>query len=239
MLAQLGMIPCPRACLFAQTGNDPLAVIVPTAPPFMNVQAAVSLDMESKLALKLRSSRVLTPYIPDAWECVLTDAGLLSKYSNIPNGLHFGFHAGLSNLTTSYYPPNYISVKMNQSIFDKIVTKEITKGCYIGPLNCVTVKLLIGPFQTAPLSLVPKLGKPGKYCLVQNLSFPYKPPSTLILSPNSRVDPDQFPTHYSTFQITATLISLLPLDSQAAVQDVAEAYRTISSHPSQWPSLVV
>jgi hypothetical protein len=88
-------------------------------------------------------------------------------------------------------------------------------------------------------SLVPKPGKPGKFRLVQNLTFPHKPIPPHISSVNSRINPDLFPTHYSTFHITSLLISHLPPGSEAAVRDVAEAYRTVPSHPSQWPSLVV
>ena len=37
----------------------------------------------------------------------------------------------------------------------------------------------------------------------------------------------------------ALLIARLPPGSQASVRDVAEAYRTIPAHPSQWPGLVI
>ena len=194
---------------------------------------------ELRTALKRRSLEALTPYIPSAWEQSLVEADLISKYPLIPSGLRRGFHTSLSNLTQSYFPPNSLSIEEHRSIFNDIINKEISKGRYIGPLNRESLESLIGPFQTALLSLVPKPGKPGKFRLVQNLSFPYKSTSPLLSSPNSRVDLDQFPTYYSTFQITSTIISSLPPGSQAAVRDVAEAYRTVPSHPSQWPSLVV
>ena len=38
---------------------------------------------------------------------------------------------------------------------------------------------------------------------------------------------------------TCTLIASLPLGTQGATRDVAEAYQTIPLHPSQWPSVVV
>ena len=72
---------------------------------------------------------------------------------------------------------------------------------------------------------------------MQNLSFPLNPlPSPSI---NSLVDPNNFPTPYSTFPIVALVLSSLPPGSQGAVRDVAEAYRTIPLHPSQWHTLVV
>ena len=227
-----------RVSSCALTGSAPSAAAQHTVPLSTSVLGAETPATEPKLVIKLRRAKALTPYIPEAWEHSLTEANLLSKYPTILDGLRFGFDAGLSNLAHSYTPRNSPSLEEHKDIFSDIISKEFTKGRYIGPFNQDTLESLIGPLQSAPLSLVPKPGKPGKFRLVQNLSFPYKS-RNLVSSPNSRVDPDQFPTHYSTFQITSTIISALPPGSQAAVRDVAEAYRTIPSHPSQWPSLVV
>lgn len=195
--------------------------------------------MEPRLAVRLRSNKALTPYIPDAWEWWLRASGLLSRYPSIPDGLRFGFAVGLANPHISFTPPNNPSILEHASVFEEIVNKEMSKGRYIGPFGRTEIENLLGPFQTAPLSLVPKPGKPGKFRLVQNLSFPHSSVSPLVSAVNDRVDPNLFPTHYSTFLITSLLISRLPPGSEAAVRDVAEAYRTVPSHPSQWPSLVV
>jgi hypothetical protein len=195
--------------------------------------------MAHKRALEHRRARALTPYIPEAWDYWLRSSGLIHRYPSIPNDLRHGFLAGLSNLPSSYTPPNNPSVQEHSTVFKEIVDKEFSKGRYIGPFDRETIENLLGPIQTAPLSLVPKPGKPGKFRLVQNLSFPHKPISPDISSVNFRVDPDLFPAHYSTFHITSLIISRLPPGSEAAVRDVAEAYRTIPSHPSQWPSLAV
>lgn len=96
---------------------------------------------------------------------------------------------------------------------------------------------MLGNFQTSPLSLISKLGKLGKYCLVQNLSFPHS--STPSPSINSLVNPDDFPSPYSIFPIVALVISTLPPGSQGAVHNVTEAYRTIPLHHSQWHALIV
>lgn len=125
----------------------------------------------------------------------------------------------------------------HSQIFQEIVNKEFTKGRYLSPFTHLEVEHILGPFQTSPLSLVPKPGKPGKYRLVQNLSFPLL--ASLVPSINSLVDPDLFPSHYSTFFVVALVLSSLPPGSQGAVRDVAEAYRTIPLHHSQWHALVV
>ena len=92
----------------------------------------------------------------------------------------------------------------------------------------------IRPVPTSPLSLIPK---PGIYWLVQNLSFPLS--ASPVPSINSLIDPDLFPSHYSTFAIVALILTSLPPGSQGAVQNVAKAYHTTPLCHSQWHALVV
>ena len=56
---------------------------------------------------------------------------------------------------------------------------------------------------------------------------------------NSFLDSDDFPTTWGTFSIISLLIHQLPPNSQIATRDVAEAYRTIPIHHSQWPGTIV
>lgn len=141
-------------------------------------------------------------------------------------------------ISTTYTPANSPSILEHHEAFSTILNREFSTGRYIGPLSRVETESLIGPFQTAPLSLVPKPGKPGKFRLVQNLSFPLHPSST-ISSINSSVDSNLYPCTWGTASTICLLIWYLPPGSQAAVRDVAEAYRTVPLHPSQWPGLVV
>ena len=60
-----------------------------------------------------------------------------------------------------------------------------------------------------------------------------------ISSINSKVDPNLYPCTYGTFSTICLTVSRLPPGSEGAVRDVAEAYRTIPLHHSQWPGLVV
>ena len=124
------------------------------------------------------------------------------------------------------------------SHFQKIVDHEFATGRYIGPFTCCEIEQLLGPFQTSPLSLIPKPYKPSVFRLIQNFSFPYtsSPSHTSI---NSYIHSDDFPCTWGTFPIFSFLVSNLPPGSQAAVRDVSEAYRTIPLHPSQWPGTVV
>ena len=88
--------------------------------------------------------------------------------------------------------------------------------------------------------MIPKPGRPGKFRLVQNFSFPLNP-SPLFSNPsiNDAIDASLFPCTWGKFSTIYLLVSRLPLGSQAATRDVAEAYRTIPLHALQWPAAVV
>ena len=186
------------------------------------------------LVLAQRGLRAGSPYNADAWETALRSANLLEKYPKIPQGLREGFSFNYPPVSATQTPPNKDSVNQFSEVFQQTITAEIEKGRYIGPFSRSEVESLVGPFQTSPFSIIPKPGKPGKYCLIQNLSFP-RSPSRLYPNPsiNSRVKSNDFPCTWGTFDTICLLIARLPPGSEAAVRDVAEAYRTIPLHRSQ------
>jgi len=139
----------------------------------------------------------------------------------------------------SFTPPNNPSITIHQEAFNTIVYKEFEKDRYIGPFTHNQLEQTIGFFQSSPLTIIPKAGKPGCFRLIQNLSYPNIPSHGGILSINSQVDSNLFPCTWGTFATTCTLIYSLPPGCQGATRDVAEAYRTIPLHSSQWPALVV
>jgi hypothetical protein len=191
-------------------------------------------------ALGRRSAQPRTPYKPDAWERMLNVADLLKDYGDIPHGLRYGFKIDFPNITRVQSPPNSPSIIMYHEQLDEIVQKEISKDRYIGPYPLSTIENAIGPYQSSPLSIIPKPGKPGKFRLVQNFSFPSSPnTSNPSQSINSYIDAANFPTSWGKFSIVYLLISCLPPGSEAATRDVAEAYRTIPLHPTQWPAAVI
>jgi len=196
--------------------------------------------MEPSAALAHRKLKPLTPYIAEAWSQALQAAGAATRFATVITGLRYGFNMNFPLITQTQSPPNRDSIVIYQKEFNEIIQKEITKKRYIGPFLPATLELIIGPFQTSPLSLVPKAGKPGKFRLIQNFSFPHSN-NTAYPHPsiNSYINSDDFPTTWGKFSIIYLIISQLPPGSEAATRDVAEAYRTIPLHPSQWPAAVV
>jgi hypothetical protein len=227
-----------KAGPYAQTGSAQL-----DAPATTTMPDTSALDVDSPLtarknALGLRKLNPLTPYKPDAWERALTYYHLISKYPTLPRSMRRGFNFGIPRITQTFTPPNGPSIETLHAHFCTITDKEFTKGRYLGPFTRSQTESLIGPFQTSPLSLIPKASNKDSYRLVQNLSFPYTAsgPNSSI---NSAISSDEFPTTWGTFNTVALVIANLPPGSQAAVRDVAEAYRTIPVSPDQWPGIVV
>jgi hypothetical protein len=227
----------------AGTSNGPGAVQAKGTTT--NVQAVETPTMEprnvpsaSALSVRLRS-RALTPYKADGWHEMLIRFRLSHKHPALLEQLMHGFRVQAPTITHSFTPPNNPSINVHHDAFNKILHKEFTKQRYIGPFTRDALEALIGPFQSSPLNIIPKPGKPGKYHLIQNLSHPNSPQPGEALSINSQVDSSLFPCEWGTFHTTCTLIHTLPRGSQGATRDVAEVYQTIPLHPSQWPVLIV
>lgn len=202
-----------------------------------NVQDAGNRLMELRIAVSQRRLKPLTPLVADEWDQNLRAAHLLGKYNQIPMFIRHGALAGIPQIPHSFTPLNKESTMALPIAFNEIVQAEFTKGRYIGPFSKEELEDEIGSFQSSPLSLVPKAGKPGKYRLIQNLSHPHT--NTPVPSINTRLKADDFPCTWGTFRTICTLIRGLPSGSQAAVRDIAEAYRIIPLHESQWPGVVV
>jgi hypothetical protein len=223
----------------ARDGRNPVDVRKLTDSS-TSVQAAEPRPMEPRDALELRTRFPQTPYKADAWEQALRDANLFFSFIDIPSGFRNGFIIDFPPISYTQSPPNKDSFVTYIEEFNKILDRELLKERYIGPFSLPNLESAIGPFQSSPLSIIPKPGRPGKFRVVQNFSYP-RSPSVQFPNPsiNSFIQSEDFPTTWGKFSIVFLLISRLPPGSEAATRDVAEAYRTVPLHPSQWPAAVV
>lgn len=231
---------CEMVVRFAATGNVHLDAVPLLTTPGTSVQVVWQPLMELKHVIERRKLEPVTPYKADAWQAQLQRAGLIDRYAHLPEGFRHGFTLNFPYIKTTQSPPNKDSIVTYAQEFQSIIDAEIQKGRYIGPFTDKEVESLIGPFQSSPMSIIPKPGRPGRFHVIQDYSFPH---TTSIVYPNpsinSYINPDNFPSTWGTFHVVSLLISRLPPGSQIATRDVSEAYRTIPLHPSQWPGAVV
>ena len=223
---------------FATTGNYPMGANPQATTSGTSVLAVERRTMELRTALEQRRSKVVSPYKHNAWSAELTRLGLLAKHPDLVDGLRSGFDLGIPYIFNTYIPPNNPSVIHLPNVYSSTVENEFAAGRYIGPFSRRQLEAEVGPFQTSPLSFIPKVSKPRKYRAIHNFSFPHNP-SPDATSINSHINSEDFPCTWGTFATVVQIITHLPPRSQASVRDVAEVYRTIPARPSQWPGLVI
>ena len=177
--------------------------------------------MEQTHALSPRPE-IHTPLVAKEWRVALGAASISGKYPQIPEYITNGANAGIPSLHSTFTPPNHPSVTLYHAAFKEIVDSEFHKGRYWGPYSKEELEYILGPFQTSPLSLIPKLSRPGKFCLIQNLSYPCNIKN--ISSINASIEADLYPCTWGTFSTVTTLVQSLPPGSLTACRDVSEAY---------------
>lgn len=119
--------------------------------------------MAPRFALARNAREPRTPYHAGCWEVLLRDAGLASRYPNLVNGFRQGFVFSFPTVLVTQSPPNQPSVEEHSSVFSQLVSHEGAAGWYVGPFSQHELEQLLGPFQSSPVSIIPKPAKPGHY----------------------------------------------------------------------------
>ena len=192
--------------------------------------------MDQLPAFYKRKCAPLHPFNMCQLRYFLRDTFLASRYPTILRSFETGFLVGIPPIKFTFAPTNSATIQSLYSHFVDIINKEFSLQRYLGPFSELELKYLLGPFQTSPLSLVPKPHSTN-YRLIQNLSFPHT--NTPVPSINAHINAADYPCTFGTFLTICLIINDLPPGSQASTRDVADAYRTIPLHPSQWPGLVI
>ena len=192
--------------------------------------------MEHTLALSKRKLEPLHPFSLHYFQILLQHSFFACNYPTIVESFSNGFILGIPPIKECFLPDNHASLQDLYHEFVPLINKEFLLKRYLGPFTYEQLFNLIGPFQTSPLSLVPKPGT-SKFRLIQNLSYPYL--SSPVPSINSAIESSNYPCSFGTFLTVCLIINSLPEHSQACTRDVQDAYRTIPVHPSQWAGLVI
>jgi hypothetical protein len=128
--------------------------------------------MGPKSALEPKRRKATSPYARSAWGAELARLGLIPRYPSVVKGLEQGFNLGIPPIRSTFTPPNHPSIIHMPNVYTSTVDNEFAAGRYVGPFSRAQLEGEIGPFQTSPLSFVPKTSKPGKFRAVHNFSFP-------------------------------------------------------------------
>ena len=131
---------------------------------------------------------------------------------------------------------NHNSSNLDPKFISDYILAEQKIGRYSEGYHPKDLERIIGPFYTAPLGLTPK-PHTDTFRLIEDLSYPRNDP--LIPSINSRINSDDFPTAWGTFDEAAALVLSLPPGAKAATFDISAAYRLTPIHPDQQHALCI
>ncbi|KAE8205448.1 hypothetical protein CF327_g7647, partial [Tilletia walkeri] len=201
----------------------PTVALADTAPPLAN---------DSLTSSTITSWDRPFVLLADAFEAELRHFGLLDRHSSLLSGLRSGFHIGIPALTNTLIQNNHNSARSHPDIISTTIQRELTAGRYRGPFSSEQLQSIIGPFQNSPLGLVPKGVQ--QWRLIQDFSWPRAGNSI-----NSHLSSDSWPTTWGASRDVVRTLLALPVTAQAAVRDVADAFRILVLHSSQWPGTVV
>jgi hypothetical protein len=148
-----------------QIGSVPIGAGISQKTTSTNARG-VALQSTGPTPASSRRPEIRTPLVAIEWKSALDAAHIAHRYPQIPHFITYGADAGIGPISTTFTPPNHPSIIAHQEVFQDVVDIEFQKGRYWGPFSRTELEEIIGPFQTSPISLIPKPGKPGKFRLI-------------------------------------------------------------------------
>jgi len=144
----------------------------------------------------------------------------------LKDGFTFGFKLGYLGLRNYRESPNLKSIDANPHMALEKVMKEVGLLRIAGPFSQIPIPDLI----ISPIGLVPK-SDPGKFRLIQHLSFPDG------LSINDGIDPDICVVKYASFDLAVQMVVKNGKGALMAKADIESAFRLLPIHPSDFQLL--
>lgn len=169
-----------------------------------------------------------TPYIYTGWEKELKEHNLLGAYPQLLERIKHGFSLGstLPILTHSATPGNHRSVLDQPSVVGNYLDEEVSAGRMDGPFSQEEVEYRLGFFRASPLGVVEKVGSPGKFRIIRDLSFAGQEGTSV----NDHLDSDEFRTRWgSAFEVQEIVSLNFLLNSVSSVRSVLSSRRSFRS----------
>ena len=180
--------------------------------------------------LHLKSQRPVTPISHSRLQYHLEKIGYDSnKTKYLVDGFREGFRLEHVGEVSSVEPVNDPSVLTYQDQVQLKIDKELQAGRMLGPFDHP-------PFpqcHISPIKIVKK-SEPGKFRLIQNLSWPYDDSSI-----NSQIPDESKSVKYTSVRKAIKLIMSFPKGSFTRKTDIQHAFKLIPIHPSDHHKLVI
>ena len=142
----------------------------------------------------------------------------------IVQGFRQGFLLQFEGHESELLSQNAGSARLHANVVDLKLLDELNKGRIAGPFN----EPPFNHFKTSPMAVREKQ-EPGKFRLLHNLSYPYDSRAV-----NANISKVNSAVTYSTIQDAIKLIQDNSPNAYLAKSDIAEAFRIIPLHPSQY-----
>ncbi|KAF5376629.1 hypothetical protein D9615_007855 [Tricholomella constricta] len=180
-------------------------------------------------ALRERFLPVSTPLKHWRWTALLSEAGALEEFAEVPKGLQFGFNLGLEDflLDHTFSPPNHYKSEVHHKFVEHKYAEEIRLGRVSPGYPPQFISDIFGHYRTAPLNVIERT--PGKLRITVDHSFPRGNPLTPSI--NSCIDSKRFQCAWGTFSDCYLLVADAPPGTEACIFDVDAAFRNIPTSP--------
>ena len=142
----------------------------------------------------------------------------------LSDGFSKGFLLHFDGEESSFTAHNSFSAKANPQVVRNKINQELALNRIAGPFEHPPFP----HFKSSPLALREKQ-QPGKFRLLHNLSYPYD--STAV---NSNISKEHSTVKYQTLRDAISLILKNSPQAYIAKSDIADAFRLIPLHPSQY-----
>lgn len=191
------------------------------------LEAVIKSPRESEAAA-ISERRVQTPINAERLEYHLKKCNYpQEKTRYLVEGFKWGFKLGHSGNPVDLEANNSKKAELNPEVIEKKLDTELSKGRIAGPF----VEKPFPVFQVSPLNVREKSVK-NTFRLIHDLAHPYDDNSV-----NAKIPQGEKTVKYSTIRDAVKKLSQLPKGAYLAKCDIADAYRIIPVHPSEYPKL--
>ena len=173
-------------------------------------------------------SSIVTPVDYNMLEYHLKNINYDPKITNyLVDGFKHGFRIDHNIQPWDVQAQNSPSINNHQDQVKRKIEGQVSAARVAGPFTHPPWT----PFQSSPLNIREKR-VPGTYRLIHDLSYPYNECSV-----NANIPQHLKSVKYSSVMDAVNILSDMPRGSYMAKTDIADAYRIIPLHPSEYPKL--